>query len=423
MSGTDGNAAPLPYKNTLIRYGLIGAAIAFAGPPIYIHAPKVYAEIHGVGLALLGFILLALRGFDFIQDPLLGWGISKAENKRFPLAAIFTVLLGAGMAMLFAPTLSLTPGLWFALSLALVFTGFSGLQIMFYSAGLGLADNLKTSHTKVAAWRETSVLIGVCAACVAPAIFAHFTNEITGYVLYSVAFLILLFTGLMLSAPVWRAPLPKQKQQASYKTLLKDKPLRWLLAIGFLNSLPTGVTSTLFLFYVQDRLGAKIHAGPLLLLFFLSAALSAPFWGWLAARTSAKSALMAGMILSIPAFITAALLSQGDVGIFYIIAVLSGITLGADMTLLPALLSARLSDSGQSPERAFGMWGFITKMSFAIGAGVSLPVLAAYEYTPGAGNSGSALLALALTYAALPCALKIFAILGLKFAPINNSPI
>lgn len=423
MKPAAASARALPYRGTLIRYGLIGAAIAFAGPPIYIHAPKVYAEIHGVGLALLGFILLALRGFDFIQDPLLGWGISKAENKRFPLAAIFTVLLGAGMAMLFAPTLYLTPGLWFALSLALVFTGFSGLQIMFYSAGLGLAAGLKTSHTKIAAWRETSVLIGVCAACVAPTIFAHFTDEATGYALYSGAFLILLFTGLMLSAPIWKTPLPKQEQQASYKTLLKDKPLRWLLAIGFLNSLPTGVTSTLFLFYVQDRLGAKIHAGPLLLLFFLSAALSAPFWGWLAARTSAKSALMLGMVLAIPAFITASFLGQGDVGIFYIISILSGITLGADMTLLPALLSARLSSSGQSPERAFGMWGFITKMSFAIGAGVSLPLLAANGYRPGAGNSDSALLTLALTYAALPCALKIFAILGLKFAPIKSSAI
>lgn len=407
----------------LFRYGLIGAAIAFAGPPIYIHAPKVYADIHGVGLAWLGFILLAIRAFDFIQDPLLGWWIAKSGDRRMPLAVLFTLLLGIGMSALFIPTPLLSPGIWFALSLALVFTGFSGLQIMFYSAGLGLADFLKASHARVAAWRETLVLIGVCTACVAPAGFALLVGEIGGYTLYAVAFLVLLLTGLFFSRPIWQTPLPKRQEQADYRSLLADKPLRWLLAIGFVNSLPTGVTSTLFLFYVEDRIGVKAQAGPMLLTFFLCAALAAPIWGKLAAKYSAKSVLLAGMALAIPAFITASMLGTGDVIPFYIICVLSGVTLGADMTILPAMLSARLEASGQSPSHAFGMWGFITKMSFAIAAGLSLPLLAYAGYDPVKDNPETALRALALTYAALPCALKILAILALKLAPTATKPI
>lgn len=407
----------------LVRYGLIGAAIAFAGPPIYIHAPKVYADIHGVGLAWLGLILLAIRAFDFIQDPLLGWWIAKSGNKRMPLAVLFTLFLGVGMSALFAPTPLLSPGLWFALSLAFVFTGFSGLQIMFYSAGLGLADHLKTSHARVAAWRETSVLIGICAACVAPAGFALLVGESGGYALYAVAFLVLLLTGLFLSRPVWQTPLPTRQEKANYRSLLSDKPLRWLLAIGFLNSLPTGVTSTLFLFYVEDRIGVKAHAGPMLLTFFLCAALAAPIWGKLADKYSPKSVLMAGMALAIPAFITASMLGTGDAVPFYIICILSGVTLGADMTILPAMLSTRLEASGQSPSHAFGMWGFITKMSFAIAAGLSLPLLAYAGYNPGTENPEAALRSLAMTYAALPCALKILAIIALKLAPAAAKPV
>jgi GPH family glycoside/pentoside/hexuronide:cation symporter len=131
---------------------------------------------------------------------------------------------------------------------------------------------------------------------------------------------------------------------------------------------------------------------------------------------------MAGMALTIPAFITASMLGTGDVIPFYIICVLSGVTLGADMTILPAMLSARLEASGQSPSHAFGMWGFITKMSFAIAAGVSLPLLAYAGYNPGTGNPETALRSLALTYAALPCALKIFAIIALKLAPTTAEP-
>jgi len=115
------------------------------------------------------------------------------------------------------------------------------------------------------------------------------------------------------------------------------------------------------------------------------------------------------------------MLGSGDIWAFYIICIFSGITLGADMTLLPAMISERLADSGQSPSHAFGIFGFITKMSFAVGAAISLPLLAYAQYTPGDGNTEASLRALALTYAALPCALKVFAIIGLKLAPITNT--
>jgi GPH family glycoside/pentoside/hexuronide:cation symporter len=408
----------MPANSILFRYGLIGAAIAFAGIPIYIHAPKLYADIHGVNLALLGVVLLSLRAFDFVQDPLLGWAISKVGNNRARLAALFTALLGVGMAALFAPVFPLPAGVWLALSLILVFTGFSGLQIMFYSAGLGLAQSLDTSHGRVAAWRETSILIGICAACVAPVGFAALTDEPTGYAIYAGAFLVLLLAGQLLSGPVWATPLPKKQKKTSYRTLIKDKPMRWLLAIAFLNSLPTGVTSTLFLFYVDDRLEGGLHAGPMLLMFFLTAALSAPLWGKLAARYNAKNVLLVGMILVIPAFITASLLGTGDIWQFYVISALSGVTLGADTTILPALVSHRLTESGESPSHAFGIFGFIVKMSYALAAGLSLPILALSGYAPGDGNSEPALRALAMTYAALPCALKIFAIIALKISPV-----
>ena len=415
--------ASLSPKAYLFRYGLIGAAIAFAGPPIYIHAPKVYADFHSVNLAVLGAILLAIRAFDFIQDPILGWWIAKSGNKRLPLVALFSLLLGVGMTALFAPNLPIAAGLWFAGSLALVFTGFSGLQILFYSAGLGLADHLSAPHARIAAWRETSVLIGVCLACVAPSAFALFAGESLGYGLYALVFLTILGVGFALSRPIWRTPLPPRTEKANYKSLLQDSPLRWLLGIGFLNSLPTGITSTLFLFYVEDRLGTKAHAGPMLLTFFLFAALSAPFWGKLAAKYSAKSVLLAGMALAIPAFITAAFLGTGDIIPFYIVCVLSGITLGADMTILPAMLSARLELSAQSPAHAFGFWGFITKMSFALGAGIALPLLAFVGYKAGQANPEPILFALALTYAGLPCLLKVLAIIALKLAPAPNQPV
>ncbi len=59
-------------KNDLWRYSILAIPIAFAGFPLYVLAPDYYATTHGLSLSLLGFLLLGLRLFDAIQDPVIG---------------------------------------------------------------------------------------------------------------------------------------------------------------------------------------------------------------------------------------------------------------------------------------------------------------------------------------------------------------
>jgi len=420
---TSDTLSKTPLAFGLWRYALIGAVIAFAGPPIYIHTPKVYGELQSLDLGVMASILVALRLFDFIQDPALGWLITKFQKRAQTLVMGFAALFGIGMLCLFTPEPLLALPIWFAMSLALVFTGFSGLQIIFYSTGLEMAESSGESHARIAAWREASVLIGISAACVAPVILASQFGDKGGYWAYSLLFLGVLVIAMAFSRPVWQFASTQLTDASRFWHLLKNPNLRWLMGIGFLNSLPTGITSTLFLFYVEDRLGTEIHAGPMLLLFFLSAAVAAPLWGYLAARQSAKRVLMIGMILVAPAFILAAFLGTGDIWQFYVICILSGIALGADMTLLPALLSDELSRTGAGGSFTFGIWGFITKFSFAVGAGIALALIAMGGFVPGADNPESSLRALALTYAAVPCLLKLIAVIAVWIAPISRDAI
>ena len=103
------------------------------------------------------------------------------------------------------------------------------------------------------------------------------------------------------------------------------------------------MTSTLFLFFVESRLGAPGAEGPLLLLFFLAAAASTPLWSLAARRFGEKPALLAGMVLAVVTFVFAATLGAGDVAAFALICAASGAALGADMTLLPAIFARRLA--------------------------------------------------------------------------------
>lgn len=411
-------------RSLLGRYAVFGAALAFAGPPIYIHTPALYAENHAMSLAAVGGVLLGLRMLDFIQDPLLGWFIARTRITQRWLSAGFGLLLAIGALLLFAPEPLFDARWWLALSLVLVFTGFSALQIMFYSAGVGIAAARGISHPAIAGWREAGILIGVSAACIAPALLAVVAGAAWAYTVFALLFCVLLATAAWRMFPFWPAGLNTNAapgaEPGGFWSLLADTGIRRLLTIGLINALPTGITATLFLFFVQDRLNAPEHTGPALLLFFLAAAAAAPLWARVAVRIGAKPAMLAGMALSIAVFAVALTLGAGDWAAFYLISAISGAAVGADMTLLPAMLSRRLAEVGHSPGHAFGLWGFVNKFSLALAAGLALPALDAAGFVPGGQNQPDALDALSLAYAGIPCALKAVAALILFLTPIQE---
>ncbi len=181
------------------------------------------------------------------------------------------------------------------------------------------------------------------------------------------------------------------------------------MLLALVNAAPVAVTSTLFLFFVDARLDAPEMAGPLLLLFFLSAAAAAPLWARVAVRIGSKPALLSGMALSILAFGGAATLGAGDVGAFALVCAASGAALGADMTLLPAIFARRMARVAPEAAQAFGLWSFVSKLSLALAAAVLLPILDGAGFRPGRPAGDEALMVLAALYALLPCVLKLLA--------------
>ena len=412
-------------QRMLLRYSMFGTALAFAGPPIYIHTPRLYADLHGLGLATVGAILLGLRILDFGQDPLLGCWISRTKMAKRTIAKVFAVALGSGALALFAPDPMFDGRLWLALSLAVVFTSFSGLQILFYSAGVSLVEQGggAVTHDRIAGWRETGVFAGICAACVVPLALGSVFGEGVGFMAFTVVFCLFLAYATYRMRDIWPAGLAVNHEVqpvSGLGSLFQDRGIRRLLLVGLLNALPGGLTSTLFLFFVEDRLQAGNHTGPMLLLFFASAGLATPFWSKAAIRFGPKVVMLYGMLAAISAFLWALTLGAGDWPAFYLISAASGAALGADMTLLPAMLSRRLATTGLDSSQAFGVWGLINKVSLAVAAGVALPLIGYAGFAPGPGNTEAALSALAIAYAGAPCVLKAIAAALLFMTPISK---
>lgn len=393
----------------LPRYAVFAGVLSAAGLPIYIHAPKFYVDSYGVSLGALATVLFFLRLIDVIQDPLFGWLSEAGRKYRGLMVALGGALMAVSMWGLFAVTPPIGAIWWFALTLAGLFSGFSLLTISFYTQGVLKADAMGDGHVRLATWRETGALVGVCVASVAPVALA-FTGA--PFMAYAALFAALTLAALWLMRSEWKSDATGtgNGNGTSMADILRDAIARRLLLIALLNAAPVAVTSTLFLFFVESRLDAPGMEGPLLLLFFLAAALSAPAWGRLAERFGPKPMLLLGMVLAIVTFAFALTLSEGDTALFALICVASGLSLGADLTLLPAIFARHMAKIAPNAGNGFGLWSFVSKFTLAIAAITLLPILDISGFKAGVTNAPEALTTLTLLYAGLPCALKLLAL-------------
>ncbi|MEE4189460.1 MAG: MFS transporter [Roseobacter sp.] len=403
----------------LPSYSLFAALLAAAGLPIYIHAPKFYVDEFGVSLAALGAVLFGLRLLDVVQDPLLGRLAEKTRNHRALAVGVGCVVMAAAMLALFAIPPFLPPLVWFAVSLTFVFSAFSFLTINFYAQGVIKANDLPgQGHLRLARWRESGALVGVCLASVAPvALGAAMDRPFAGF---AIGFCLLATAAVIAMRSEWRTD--GIAASTGFGAVLKDPLARRLLLIAMVNAAPVAVSSTLFLFFVESKLQAPGFEGPLLLIFFLSAAVAAPFWGALAERFGPRNVLLVAMVLAIAAFGLTLTLGPGDWVLFAIICVASGATLGADLTLLPAIFASRMARISPSASEGFGLWSFVSKLTLAFAAVSLLPMLESVGFKSGSPeNPPEALALLTWLYAAVPCALKLIAIALLAMTDLREA--
>ncbi len=404
-------------KQSLAPYAIFAGMLAMAGLPIYIHAPKFYVDEYGVSLAALGGVLFGLRLLDVVQDPALGWLSRKLSGQRRLAVAIAAAIMAVAMWGLFAVAPPVSPLIWFAVTLALLFSGFSFLTISFYAEGVATARRLEgDGHVRLAGWRETGALLGVSLAAVLPVVLLSVSAS--PFTIFAALFIALAAIAVWAMNREWQG---ENAPTGGVAPFLQDPLARRLLLIALLNATPSAVTSTLFLFFVESRLEAPGWEGPLLLLFFLAAAISAPVWSRAAQRYGTKPTLMFGMVMGIVSFSGAALLGAGDVLPFVVICIFSGAAIGADMTLLPALFATRSAEIADEAAEGFGLWSFVSKFSLAFAAVILLPLLdAAGLQSGGATQPEQALLALTLAYAVLPCVLKVAALTLLALTPLDG---
>jgi Na+/melibiose symporter-like transporter len=405
-------------RAAMFYYGLFGMPLAMLALPIYVYVPQFYAQRGTLSLAAIGAALLAARTLSAFIDPLLGWWITRSGGAypRFILIAL--PLLLAGYGALFHP-----PGgpamLWFLASLMLVYTGFSLATIAHQSWGAALTQQ-PGERGRLAAVREACGLLGVMTAATVPAISGYDALSLTFAVVLSIAAACLLLKAPPPSIAGGASAAPATPAMATLLAPFRQRRFRALFLVLMINGVAASIPATLFLFFAEDRLRLGANAGLFLLLYFASAAASMAAWPTIARRVGEARAWAGSMLLTAVVFVWAYGLGAGAIVSYGAICILSGLALGADLALPPALLAGVIAGAGDSGRREaayFGVWNWGVQMTLALAAGVALPVLEWLGYVPGTQQG---LGALSFAYALLPCCLKLLAAALLWRAPLRD---
>jgi GPH family glycoside/pentoside/hexuronide:cation symporter len=406
----------------LAAYGLVALPLAALTLPLYLVVPTFYAEALGVPLASVGAILLAVRIFDALNDPVIGWLADAwpSRNRRKLWIGLFALPLALAAYALFWPPADAT-GLWLASTAALLSLGYTAMVLPLWAWGAELSGDYH-ERSRIAAWREGFVIAGTVIAIALPFTIG-WDDPAAFHGLALIAVFVAVALPLCTMATLWAVPEPQGVSRAgtgimTALTAMRQNPhftrlLSAFLINGFANALP----ATLFLLFVGQRLGAEDWRGPLLITYFLSAIAGMPLWNLVSRRNSKHRAWCIAMLASCAVFIPAAFLGEGDAAAFAVICVASGLCLGADL-VLPSSMQADVIESDRLASGAsrsaffFAAWSLASKLALALAVGLAFPVLQGFglDAADPAKSTPSSLIVLAMLYAAAPVALKLAAI-------------
>lgn len=418
---------PVP---ALAAYAAPALPLAVLYFPVFIYLAPFYAAERSVDLAALGAVLIAIRLFDAISDPLMGW-LSDHSRLRFGrrrvwlVAAVPLIVVAGWQAMVPPADAGLAhAGLW----LGLLTLGWTMTTVPYIAWGAELAPDYG-GRVRVTGWREGVVILGTIASAV---IYDVAGQGGPGLHAVALAIAVTMPLTVLLAVSVVPDPLPARigppvTVRAGIAAMRRNRPFRRLLLAYVLNGLANGLPVSLFLFYVAHVLGAPDDAGWLIILYFVSAIAGLPFWSWLARRTSKHRAWGIAMVYACAIFLAVLGLGTGDVLPFAAISALTGFALGADMALPPAIQADVIDlDTAETGERRagvyFAVWSVATKAAVAISSGTALMVLGFAGFdAEAAGQPEGVLRTLTLLYAAAPVVLKLMAVAVMWRFPLDRA--
>lgn len=403
-----------PDTQSLVQYSVMALPLAFAGLPLYIHMPDFYTREFGMSIGTLGIVLLIIRLIDAVQDPVIGYISDRKKKRLFLLIYTGLACLALGMSGLsIGPPAQNVATVWFCVFMILATTGFSIITINMNMLG-GFWTQDPQQRITISSWREGFGLLGLLISALLPTVVQNYASDRMTFILVLLVFgLLFVFGGLLFHRFIQAAQdadLPVLRPQQSSFVIVKilAQKERLFFLICFLSYFAASIPAVLVLFFIRDYLDSEAFTGLFLALYFLSGALFVGLWSTISRRYPPYKVWACAMILSVMTFFSALFLSSGDGFAYGVVCIVSGITLGADLALPPALIAGRIQQNRHEHQAVqyYAVLAFLPKAAIAMAAGFAFLSLEKAGFVANQPNSEAALHTLIVLYALVPCIIK-----------------
>lgn len=406
-------------SNEIFLYGILGVPIAFLGFPLYIYLPTFYVEYVNLNVGTVGIILLVARLLDMILDPFIG---KFTDNyNKFNIIIISTFFVLFGLFFLIKPLYF--NSLWLFCFSIITYISYSFVMIPYLTLNSQISDN-SVNNTKLAFSRELFIVFGVLISLLFPYVFmvANDSKKSLELLLYTCLIIFPIFSIIfyfkLKHFENKKSRIQEKEFLKSINIFFKKFPHNKKLFFSFLiNNLANALPATLFLFYVKYVLDLEEKTGLFLIVYFISAIVTFPLWIKLSIKISKKTTWILSMITACCAFIFVPFLQEKDFLYFFIICIVTGMSLGADMAL-PSSIQADVAQQSKNTNNdisgiLFGFWAMITKFSLALAVAISFITLEFTGFDTQNINEIS-LIALIVLYSIVPILLKLISIILLS---------
>mgnify|MGYP006273045059 CR=1 FL=1 len=422
-------------------YAAPAFVLAVVGIPVYVYIPKFYTDVVGVHIGALGAILLIVRLFDAVTDPVIGLVSDRLKSRfgrRRPLMALGAGLTAVSVLLLFNPPRFETSGaatVWFLLLIFALFLAWTVVIVPYESLGPELTFDYD-ERTTLFSMRDGALIAGTLVAAASPGAVRWLAGlpetgagERETFFILSVVYapLILAGTGWCVLTFREQAIQAGDSSRSIFRRLgssFQNRPFRILLIAYTISAIGNNLPATLILYYVEYVLHSEF-ADLFLLLYFVTGIAFLPIWVYLSGKTGKKSIWLIAMAINTGAFFWVFFLGPGDAVLYGLLVFLSGIGFGATLAI-PSAIQADVIDydelvTGERREGLYiGLWSISKKLAAAVGVGAGLALLGASGYEPNIRQSESVVLTLRSLYALVPCLCNAAAIVVALAYPISG---
>ena len=419
----------------LLSFGSVSMPVSLLAIGLFMFLPTVYSASSGISMGEVGAIIFATRLWDFVTDPLVGWLSDKTRSRfgrRIPWMTLAWLPLSIAAYKLFIPPPGVGASYLAFWSFVLFLSGTS--LFMPYTA---MGAELSTSYnerSRVFGYRHIFAVLGTLTA----ALLFWFVNRPGVYNPEADALELIAWVGLIL-LPIALVATLLTTRERPLDTSMARADIRWkdgmrvmfgnrtylrILGCYLFNGIANAVPVTLIFFYVRSVLEAPDWTPIILALYFGAAICGTPLWLYWARRWGKHISWRIAMLVAAATLVFVPLLGAGDVGWFVVMAVILGVTLGADLAMPAAMLADVvdqdiLATGRQRTGIYFAVWAMAAKFAAAAAVGVALPILEFAGYIANMYNETGALLTLSLLFGLCPVFFKLLAVLFVWRYPLT----